>query len=194
MSSENARSSTAADSCSAPASASPQAETVGSIDLSRDFTEMSSQLHITGEGAVLTIFRMGELMSYNEAEKRIYRLAAQDESRHVAFGVMHMRYLAETEPGTQGRDTRVPRLRRAQPRRRQPEPRGQRHPPERVARHTARRRQGQLRRGLQKAARHSQASDEGVRPAHPLRRFSASASITEERTPSSWSTPGTSQR
>ena len=70
---------------------------VGSIDLSRDFTEMSSRLHISGEGAVLTIFRMGELMAYNEAEKRIYRLAAQDESRHVAFGVMHMRYLAETE-------------------------------------------------------------------------------------------------
>ncbi len=72
---------------------------VGSIDLSRDFTEMSSRLHISGEGAVLTIFRMGELMAYNEAEKRIYRLAAQDESRHVAFGVMHMRYLSETEPG-----------------------------------------------------------------------------------------------
>lgn len=71
---------------------------VGSIDLSRDFTEMSSRLHISGEGAVLTIFRMGELMAYNEAEKRIYRLAAQDESRHVAFGVMHMRYIAETEP------------------------------------------------------------------------------------------------
>ena len=71
---------------------------VGSIDLSRDFTEMSSRLHISGEGAVLSIFRMGELMAYNEAEKRIYRLAAQDESRHVAFGVMHMRYLSETEP------------------------------------------------------------------------------------------------
>ena len=71
---------------------------VGSIDLSREFTEMSSRLHISGEGAVLTLFRMGELMSYNEAEKRIYRLAAQDESRHVAFGVMHMRYLSETEP------------------------------------------------------------------------------------------------
>ena len=72
--------------------------TVGSIDLSADFTEMSSRLHISGEGAVLTIFRMGEMMAYNEAEKRIYRLAAQDESRHVAFGVMHMRYLSETEP------------------------------------------------------------------------------------------------
>ena len=71
---------------------------VGSIDLSRDFTEMSSRLHISGEGAVLTIFRMGEMMAYNEAEKRIYRLCAQDESRHVAFGVMHMRYLSETEP------------------------------------------------------------------------------------------------
>jgi len=71
---------------------------VGSIDLSRDFTEMSSRLHISGEGAVLTIFRMGELMAYNEAEKAMYRLCAQDEARHVAFGVMHMRYMAETAP------------------------------------------------------------------------------------------------
>lgn len=71
---------------------------VGSIDLARDFTEMSSRLHISGEGAVLTIFRMGELMAYNEAEKAMYRLCAQDEARHVAFGVMHMRYMAETAP------------------------------------------------------------------------------------------------
>ena len=71
---------------------------VGSIDLARDFTEMSARLHISGEGAVLTIFRMGELMAYNEAEKAIYRLCAQDEARHVAFGVMHMRYMAETAP------------------------------------------------------------------------------------------------
>jgi hypothetical protein len=71
---------------------------VGSIDLARDFTEMSSRLHTSGEGAVLTIFRMGELMAYNEAEKAIYRLCAQDEARHVAFGVMHMRYMAETAP------------------------------------------------------------------------------------------------
>jgi hypothetical protein len=71
---------------------------VGSIDLSRDFTEMSSRLHISGEGAVLTIFRMGELMAYNDAEKAIYRLCAQDEARHVAFGVMHMRYMSEAAP------------------------------------------------------------------------------------------------
>ncbi|MCY4655305.1 MAG: ferritin-like domain-containing protein, partial [Gammaproteobacteria bacterium] len=71
---------------------------VGGIDLSRDFTEMSSRLHISGEGAVLTIFRMGELMAYNDAEKTIYRLCAQDEARHVAFGVMHMRYMSEHAP------------------------------------------------------------------------------------------------
>ena len=71
---------------------------VGGIDLSRDFTEMSSRLHISGEGAVLTIFRMGELMAYNDAEKTIYRLCAQDEARHVAFGVMHMRYMSKHAP------------------------------------------------------------------------------------------------
>ena len=71
---------------------------VGGIDLSRDFTEMSSRLHVSGEGAVLTLFRMGELMAQNEAEKVIYRLCAQDEARHVAFGVMHLRYMAETAP------------------------------------------------------------------------------------------------
>ncbi len=70
----------------------------GAIDSARDFTEMSARLHISGEGLVLSIFRMGELMSYNEAEKAIYRLAASDESRHVAFGVMHLQYLAQTDP------------------------------------------------------------------------------------------------
>jgi hypothetical protein len=70
----------------------------GAIDSARDFTEMSARLHISGEGSVLSIFRMGELMSYNEAEKAIYRLAASDESRHVAFGVMHLQFLSQTDP------------------------------------------------------------------------------------------------
>ena len=69
------------------------------IDSARDFTEMSARLHIAGEGVVLSLFRMGELMSYNDAEKSIYRLAASDESRHVAFGVMHLQYLGQTDTG-----------------------------------------------------------------------------------------------
>src|SRR5690606_31260146 len=57
-----------------------------------------ARLHLVGEGFVQTVFRMGELIANNEAEKRIYRLAAQDESRHLAFGVTHLKYLMETEP------------------------------------------------------------------------------------------------
>src|SRR5439155_16489964 len=53
-----------------------------------DFTEMSALMHIFAEGFVQTLFRLGELISFNEAEKTIYRLCAQDESRHLGFGVM----------------------------------------------------------------------------------------------------------
>ena len=70
----------------------------GSTDNAREFTELSSRLHITGEGNVLTLFRLGELMAYNEAEKAIYRRCAQDEARHVAIGVLHLRYMNEFAP------------------------------------------------------------------------------------------------
>ena len=64
----------------------------------RDFTEMSAVLHVQGEGAVQTLFRMGELIGQNTAEKTIFRLCAQDESRHLAFGVMHLKHILESEP------------------------------------------------------------------------------------------------
>ncbi|HWO93765.1 MAG TPA: hypothetical protein VNL92_03285, partial [Dehalococcoidia bacterium] len=70
---------------------------VGSIG-SSDFTEASTFLHIIGEGFVQSMFRMGEYISQNEAEKRIFRRSAEDESRHVAFGVMHMKHLIDTQP------------------------------------------------------------------------------------------------
>lgn len=63
-----------------------------------DFSEMTAMLHLVGEGFVQTLFRMGELIAQNEAEKKIFRLAAQDESRHLAFGVTHLKYLMDTEP------------------------------------------------------------------------------------------------
>ena len=39
-----------------------------------------------------------EFIAQNEAEKTIFRLCAQDESRHVGFGVMHLRYVLEHTP------------------------------------------------------------------------------------------------
>jgi len=64
----------------------------------QDFAEMTATLHIVAEGFVQSIFRMGELIGKNEADKRIFRLAAQDESRHVAFGVMHCKHMLATQP------------------------------------------------------------------------------------------------
>jgi hypothetical protein len=72
----------------------------GAIGLltAQDFTEMASTLHLVGEGFVQSMFRMGELFAQSEVDKRMFRLAAQDESRHVAFGVMHMKYVMDVQP------------------------------------------------------------------------------------------------
>ena len=64
----------------------------------KDFTEMSALMHVLAEGFVQTMFRTGEFIAQNEAEKKIFRLCAQDESRHVGFGVMHLRYVLEHAP------------------------------------------------------------------------------------------------
>ena len=64
----------------------------------QSFVEMAATLHLVGEGFIQSMFRMGELIAPSEVDKRIFRLAAQDESRHVAFGVMHLKHLLEVEP------------------------------------------------------------------------------------------------
>ena len=64
----------------------------------RDFTEMSSIMHVQAEGFVQSMFRMGELVASNDIEKRMFRLCAQDESRHLGFGVMHLKYVLEAQP------------------------------------------------------------------------------------------------
>ena len=64
----------------------------------RSFPQMLARLHLFGEGRVLTLFRLGELIAQNEVEKTIFRLCAQDESRHLAFGCLQLRYLIEQDP------------------------------------------------------------------------------------------------
>ncbi len=64
----------------------------------QSFIDMTASLHLVGEGFVQSLFRMGEMIAHSEVDKKIFRLAAQDESRHVAFGVMHIKHLIETEP------------------------------------------------------------------------------------------------
>lgn len=64
----------------------------------KDFTEMSAIMHVAAEGFVQSMFRMGEYIGQNDAEKRIFRLCGQDESRHLGFGVLHLKYVLENEP------------------------------------------------------------------------------------------------
>ena len=141
--------------------------TGGSTDNAREFTELSSRLHIVGEGNVLTLFRLGELMAYNDAEKAIYRRAAQDEARHVAFGVLHARYMNECVPerreevhayldeaedrqatGNGGENPAAP----------------QRQPDRRVAGHPAGRGRRQGRRGPEDPGGHPPAPGQGILP------------------------------
>ena len=72
--------------------------TLRTIINARDFTEMSVLMHVQAEGFVQSMFRMGELIAQSDAEKRIFRLCAQDESRHLGYGVMHLKYVLEHEP------------------------------------------------------------------------------------------------
>ena len=64
----------------------------------KDFTEMSAIMHVAAEGFVQSMFRMGEYIGQNHAEKTIFRLCGQDESRHLGFGVLHLKYVMDNEP------------------------------------------------------------------------------------------------
>jgi hypothetical protein len=64
----------------------------------KSYTQATALMHLLGEGFVLDIFRMGELIAPTDVEKRIFRLCMQDEARHVAYGTMHLRYAVENDP------------------------------------------------------------------------------------------------
>ena len=64
----------------------------------KTYTQASALMHLLGEGFILDIFRQGELISPTDVEKRMFRMAMQDEARHVAYGTLHIRYSVEHDP------------------------------------------------------------------------------------------------
>ena len=64
----------------------------------KTYTQASALMHLLGEGFILDIFRQGELIAPTDVEKRIFRMAMQDEARHVAYGTLHIRYAVENDP------------------------------------------------------------------------------------------------
>jgi hypothetical protein len=57
-----------------------------------DFTLASFLLSVLGEGTFLNLLRFLEQFAPDPITRRVAQLAAQDEARHVAFGMGHLQY------------------------------------------------------------------------------------------------------
>ena len=68
-----------------------------------DFAIASFLLSVMGEGTFLTLLRFLERHAPDPVTRAVTRLAADDEARHVAFGVAHLRESARGDPPLLGR-------------------------------------------------------------------------------------------
>jgi hypothetical protein len=64
-----------------------------------DFTLASFLLSVLGEGTFLNLLWFLERHAPDPVTRQVARLAAQDEARHVAFGVGHLQYAVALDPG-----------------------------------------------------------------------------------------------
>jgi hypothetical protein len=64
-----------------------------------DFAIASFLLSVMGEGTFLTLLRFLERHAPDPVTRLVTQLAANDEARHVAFGVAHLRESAKADPG-----------------------------------------------------------------------------------------------
>ena len=68
-----------------------------------DFAEASFLLSVLGEGSFLNLLWFLHEHAPEPITKEIMRLAAQDEARHVAFGLAHLERHAAEDPGLRSR-------------------------------------------------------------------------------------------
>jgi hypothetical protein len=64
-----------------------------------DFALASFLLSVLGEGSFLSLLRFLDAHAPDPVTRQVARLAAQDESRHVAFGLAHLQRHVGREPG-----------------------------------------------------------------------------------------------
>jgi TusA-related sulfurtransferase len=74
-----------------------------SLLLPEDFTEASFLLSVLGEGTFLDLLRFVEEHAPDEATAELSRRARADETRHVHFGVAHVRHALAHDSGLFGR-------------------------------------------------------------------------------------------
>jgi hypothetical protein len=68
-----------------------------------DFTLASFLLSVLGEGTFLNLPWFLEQHAPDPVTRQVARLAAQDEARHVAFGMGHLQYMIALDPSTRER-------------------------------------------------------------------------------------------
>jgi hypothetical protein len=68
-----------------------------------NFTLASFLLSVLGEGTFLNLLWFLERHAPDPVTRQVARLAAQDEARHVAFGMGHLQYALALDPGLRGR-------------------------------------------------------------------------------------------
>jgi hypothetical protein len=67
-----------------------------------DFTLASFLLSVLGEGTFLNLLWFLERHAPDPVTRQVARLAAQDEARHVAFGMGHLQYAVALDPALRG--------------------------------------------------------------------------------------------
>ena len=78
----------------------PQAEhSLKAILDGNTYSEASAFMHLLAEGNVLTMFRFSEFISPTPVDKRMFQLVMQDEARHVSYGLQHLRWIVDHDPG-----------------------------------------------------------------------------------------------
>jgi hypothetical protein len=68
-----------------------------------DFAVSSFLLSVLGEGTFLSLLSFLEEHAPDAITRRVAQLALQDEARHVAFGLAHLRRHLDAEPELRGR-------------------------------------------------------------------------------------------
>jgi hypothetical protein len=64
----------------------------------QNYSEMATLVFLLNDSFVQSLYQLGAGLAQNEAESRLFSLAAQDKARHLAYGIQHMRYLLDHEP------------------------------------------------------------------------------------------------
>ena len=68
-----------------------------------DFALASFLLSVLGEGSFLSLLRFLDVNAPDPVTRQVARLAAQDEARHVAFGLAHLQRHVGLDPGLRSR-------------------------------------------------------------------------------------------